>query len=157
MGLWIKTTLIVFLASVIAEVACGQNHHSNMNTEETEILKTVREWNRSFAQNDPERYFQFIHPELSIFLASSPYRIEGKSIDREEFEWSLNTGKTRVSLFQELQPKVHLLSKNSALVTYHTRGVYGPDGQEQMICLKETNVLVKENDKWLIVHIHVSK
>lgn len=142
---------------VLINTAYSQNNISIMNKLQTEVFEAVVEWNMSFNNNDPETYFTFIHNDLSLFVASSPYRIEGKTDDREEFEWSLKNGRTRVSLFQELQPKVQILSMTSALVTYHTRGIYGSEGQEQMIYLKETNVLVKENDEWKIIHIHVSK
>jgi ketosteroid isomerase-like protein len=128
-----------------------------MDTLQTEVMITVKNWNTAFEQNQPETYFEFIRDDLTLFIPSSPYRIDGKSDDREEFEWSLAKGRTRVSLFQELQPHVQLLNASTAVVTYHNRGAYGPEGQEQITYLKETNVLVKENGSWRIVHIHVSK
>ena len=124
---------------------------------EKEVLEAVKVWNQAFDQNDPDSYFNHIHEDLSLFIPSSPYRIDGKTDDREEFKWSLRSGRTRVSLFQELQPKVQILSETSALVTYHTRGLYGSEGQEQIAYLKETDVLIKEENQWKIVHIHVSK
>jgi len=124
---------------------------------EAEVIAVIKEWNNAFTQNDPDTYFEYIHEDLTLFIASSPYRIDGKKDDREEFEWSLGKERTRVSLFQELQPKVQMLGETVALVTYHNRGAYGPDGEEQMLYLKETNVLVKENGRWKIIHIHVSK
>ena len=45
---------------------------------------------------------------------------------------------------------------NTAVVTYYTRGTYGPEGQEKVIYLKETDVLVKVDSEWKVVHIHVS-
>lgn len=148
---------ILILSAVLVVKAYLQNEISMMNKLETEVLTTIKEWNRSFDRNDPESYFTFIHKNLSLFLASSPYRVEGIEDDQEEFEWSLKNGRTRVSLFQELQPNVQILSPTSALVTYHTRGIYGNEGQEQMIYLKETNVVVKEYNHWKVIHIHVSK
>ena len=122
-----------------------------------EVWETVVQWNDQFEQNNPDEYFKYIHEDLSLFIASSPYRIDGKQIDRKEFEWSLKNGRTKVHLFQELQPDIQLLSETSALVTYHNRGVYGVDGNETLVYLKETNVLKKENGQWKIIHIHVSK
>ncbi|MBK6546255.1 MAG: nuclear transport factor 2 family protein [Saprospiraceae bacterium] len=34
---------------------------------------------------------------------------------------------------------------------------YVSDGSEQVYYLKETNVLIKEDEKWKIIHIHTSK
>ncbi|MBK6546251.1 MAG: nuclear transport factor 2 family protein [Saprospiraceae bacterium] len=36
-------------------------------------------------------------------------------------------------------------------------GSLWPDGSEQVYYLKETNVLIKEDEKWKIIHIHTSK
>ena len=120
-----------------------------------EVLEVVKTWNDFFSANDPDSYFSFIHDDLTLYVPSSPYRIDGKDIDREEFEYSLGKGWTKVGLFQELQPQVQLYD-NTAIVTYYTRGSYGEGDREKVVYLKETNVLVKQEDKWRIVHIHVS-
>ncbi len=127
-----------------------------MTDQEKEILQVVKTWNDCFARNDAAAYFTHIHEALTLFIPSSPYRIDGKQDDRDEFEWSLSKGRTQVHFFQELQPDVQVF-ENTAVVTYYTRGAYGPEGNEQLYFLKETNVLVKENGRWKIVHIHVSK
>ena len=100
-------------------------------------------------------YFQFIHDDVTLFLPACPYRIEGKQDDREEFEYSLKKGWTRIGYFQELQPRVQIIG-NTAIVTYHNRGTYGDGDKEQTISLKETDVLVKQEGKWKVIHIHVS-
>ncbi len=151
-----KTFILISLIIGIMSTVFAQKNVSYMNLTEQEVFETVRQWNQAFDQNDPKQYFFYIHENLTIFLASSPYRIDGKMDDIEEFEWSLQSGRTRVSLFQELQPRIHLLSETSALVTYHTSGLYGGEGNESMVYLKETNVLVKENGQWKIMHIHIS-
>jgi ketosteroid isomerase-like protein len=127
-----------------------------MTDREREVLEVVKAWNDSFSNNDPATYFTYIHDDLTLFIPSSPYRIDGKQDDKDEFEWSLSKSRTKVHFFQELQPIVQVYD-NTAVVTYYNRGAYGPDGNEQIYYFKETNVLVKENDKWKIVHIHVSK
>lgn len=130
--------------------------NKHMTTTEKEILAVVKTWNDSFMSNDNETYFTFIHDDLTLFIPSSPYRIDGKQDDKEEFDWSLSKSRTKVHFFQEMQPQVQLYN-DTAVVTYHNRGAYGPDGSEQMYYLKETNVLIKENEKWKIIHIHTSK
>lgn len=155
-----KTLISVLLLFVLTHSSFSQDNQSDttkMNEIKTEVLEVVRAWNKAFAANDPKTYFGYIHEDVTLFLPSSPYRIDGKKDDMAEFKWSLSTGQTRVSLFQELQPKVQVLSETSAVVTYHIRAVFGPEGEEQFAYLKETDVLVKENGQWKIIHIHVSK
>ena len=127
-----------------------------MTAAEEEIFTFVKTWNDSFMRNESETYFTYIHDDLTLFIPSCPYRIEGKSDDKEEFDWSLSKSRTKVHLFQEMQSHIQLYG-DTAVVTYHNRGAYGPDGNEQFYYLKETNVLIKENEKWKIVHIHTSK
>ena len=127
-----------------------------MTTAAKEILEIVKAWNDSFTRNDIETYFSYIHQDLTLFIPSSPYRIDGKQDDQDEFEWSLSKSRTKVHFFQEMQPKIQLYG-DTAIVTYHNRGAYGPDGSEQVYYFKETNVLIKENDQWKIIHIHTSK
>ncbi|MBK8484397.1 MAG: nuclear transport factor 2 family protein [Saprospiraceae bacterium] len=127
-----------------------------MTTAEKEILATVKAWNDSFKRNDNETYFTYIHDDLTLFIPSSPYRIDGKQDDKDEFDWSLSKSRTKVHFFQEMQPKIQIYG-DTAVVTYHNRGAYGPDGSEQVYYLKETNVLIKEDEKWKIIHIHTSK
>lgn len=90
-----------------------------------------------------------------MLTPSNPYRVEGLQADREEFEYSLQTGETRVGYFQEMRPKIQLCG-DVAVVTYFSRGSYGPEGQAKTAYLKETDVLVKREGAWKIVHIHVS-
>jgi ketosteroid isomerase-like protein len=134
----------------------ASNPIAKMTNTEKEVLETVKKWNDCFTRNDTQKYFEFIHDDLTLFIPSSPYKIVSRQDDKEEFEWSLNKSRTKVHFFQELQPQVQVYD-STAIVTYYTRGAYGPDGNEQMAYLKETDVLVRENGKWKVVHIHVSK
>jgi len=149
-----KRIIFFLIMMVISDTIYSQQQ--KLNNTETEVLNVIIAFNKAFANNNVEEYFKFIHADLTLFIASSPYRIDGKNVDKEEFVWSLKKERTKVSFFQELQIKVQILSPNSALVTYHNRGAYGSEGNEQILYLKESNVLVKEEDKWKIIHIHVS-
>ncbi len=124
---------------------------------EKEVFDVIKAFNKAFAANDVAIYFSFIHENITLFIPSSPYRIEGKIDDKEEFVWSLERERTKVGFFQELQPKVQILNKFTALVTYHNRGAYGAEENENILYFKESNLLIKENEQWKIIHIHVSK
>jgi ketosteroid isomerase-like protein len=123
--------------------------------DQAEVWSAVEALNQAFAKNDPEKYFDWIDEEITVLIPSSPYRIEGIVDDREEFEFGLREGYTKVGYFQELQPKIQVFG-DVALVTYYSRGSYGPEGKARTLYLKETDVLVKKNGRWKFVHIHVS-
>jgi ketosteroid isomerase-like protein len=120
-----------------------------------EIWKVVRDLNAAFASNDPGRYFALIDPEITVIIPGSPYRIDGIANDQEEFEFGLREGYSRVGYFQELQPKIQVFGE-VAVVTYYSRGYYGPEGKARTAYLKETDVLARRGGEWKFVHIHVS-
>lgn len=127
------------------------------NKTENEILGVIKSFNDSFLKNDPEKYFSHIADNFSLFIPNSPYRIDGKTVDREEFEYSLKTGKSKVWLFQMLQPRIQVQG-STAVVSFYSRGGFGTSINESNVFFyKITDVLAKEADKWKIIHIHVSK
>ena len=126
-----------------------------MDADEAEVWEAVQGFNRAFAGNDPERYFGYIDPDIIVLTPGNPYRVEGLVHDRQEFEFGLQEGYSRMGYFQELQPKVQCFG-DVAVVTYYSRGYYGPEGKARTIYLKETDVLVRRETGWKVVHIHVS-
>jgi ketosteroid isomerase-like protein len=147
-------TLAVGLAA-LALAAANPGETMGQAEAEREVLDVIEGFNQAFADNDPDRYFTFIDEEITVLTPSNPYRVEGIPDDREEFEWGIRTGKSRVGYFQEMQPRVQIYG-DVAVVTYFSRGSYGPEGGEVVAYLKETDVLVRREDGWKIVHIHVS-
>lgn len=128
--------------------------HADLSPEQ-HVWQVVEAFNQAFASNDPEHYFAFIDEEITVLTPSNPYRIEGIADDREEFEWGLKRGSGKVGYFQELQPQVRIYG-DVALVTYYSRGNYGADPAGKTLYLKETDVLVRRELGWKVVHIHVS-
>jgi ketosteroid isomerase-like protein len=137
------------MPSVAGETALRGAEHA--------VWQVVEAFNRAFVAGDVERYFAFIDEEITVLTPANPYRVEGIADDREEFEWGLRAGTGRVGYFQELQPVVRV-SGEMALVTYYSRGSYGGanEGSGKTLYLKETDVLIRRQDGWKILHIHVS-
>jgi ketosteroid isomerase-like protein len=126
-----------------------------MQRDKQQVWEVVEAFNHAFATGDVEGYFSYIDPEITVLTPANPYRIEGIADDREEFVWGLRAGTGRVGFFQELQPFIRI-SGNMALVTYYSRGSYGSEGAEKTLYLKETDVLIRRQQEWKILHIHVS-
>jgi ketosteroid isomerase-like protein len=122
---------------------------------EQAVWAVVEGFNRAFAENDPERYFSFVGEEITVLTPGNPYRVEGRAADREEFEFGLRAGYSQVEYFQALQPSVRVYG-DTAVVTYFSRGRYGPVSQAKLAYYKETDVLVRRAGAWQIVHVHVS-
>jgi ketosteroid isomerase-like protein len=126
-----------------------------LSPDQQEVWQVVEAFNRAFAANDPDAYFQHIDADITVIIPSSPYRIEGIGPDREEFEFGLREGYSRIGYFQELQPLIRVFG-DVAIVTYYSRGFYGAEGKARTAYLKETDVLIKRDGRWKVTHIHVS-
>jgi ketosteroid isomerase-like protein len=122
---------------------------------EQEVWTVIQNFNRAFAVNDADTYFTYIDEDIIVLTPGNPFRIEGIEPDREEFEFGLQRGYSRIGYFQELQPSINVFGE-VAIVTYYSRGSYGGEGSAKTLYLKETDVLVRKADVWKIVHIHVS-
>lgn len=144
---------VAIAAALPAPLTIGAAEMEKPTLPEEEVLAVVKAFNDAFEANDPERYFTFVDEEIVVLTPSNPYRVEGVADDRQEFEWGLHTGRTHVGYFQELQPLVKIHG-DVAIVTYYSRGSYGPD--ETVRYLKETDVLVRRPEVWKFTHIHVS-
>jgi ketosteroid isomerase-like protein len=129
------------------------SQHRKLMPDEQEVWQVVEAFNQAFAANDSEHYFTYIDDDIIVLTPANPYRIEGVAADREEFEFGLREGYSKIGYFQELQPKISVFG-DAAVVTYFSRGSYGPTGKT--LYLKETDVLVKRDGRWKVVHIHVS-
>lgn len=129
---------------------------SDWTKEQAEVWRTVEAWNDAFEANNAAAFFDHMTPDVSLLTPSNPYRVEGIADDRQEYEFGLKNGYAEVSLFQEFQPLVEVVG-DMAYVTYYNRGWYGQGDRASMVYLKETDVLVRDGDRWKIAHVHVSK
>lgn len=123
------------------------------NQEEKIILDIVNRFNEALTESDIDKYFSFIDENFTTFVSSSPYRIDGIFDDKEEL---VNMYKTRrFVIFEEMQPLVQTFGE-CAVVTYHVRAVLESNGEKITIYLKETDVLIRKDETWKVVHVHIS-
>jgi len=127
---------------------------SHWSAEQRSVWAVVVEWNNAFARNDGDAFFAYVHDDITLITPAHPYRVEGIRDDRAAYDFELASGESRVNFFQVMQPLVRVYGE-MAVVTYFSRGYYGPDGGV-IGYFKETDVLVKEDDQWKVIHIHLS-
>ena len=51
------------------------------NSDKQDVLRTITDWNDHFAHNRTEEYFKYLSDDVTLFIGSSPYRIEGLKED----------------------------------------------------------------------------
>ena len=147
---------LVALSAQAAEPAVISDYsQASWGEDQRAVWQVIVRWNRAFAENDVERYFEFIDQNITVLTPGNPYRVEGIIDDRNEFEFGLSTGRSEVGFFQMMQPLIRVFG-DMAIVTYFSRGYYGSDNGN-ILYFKETDVLNLQDGNWKIVHIHLSE
>lgn len=147
---------LVALSAQAAEPAVISDYsQASWGEDQRAVWQVIVRWNRAFAENDVERYFEFIDQSITVLTPGNPYRVEGIIDDRNEFEFGLSTGRSKVGFFQMMQPLIRVFG-DMAIVTYFSRGYYGSDNGN-ILYFKETDVLALQDGNWKIVHIHLSE
>lgn len=122
---------------------------------EKELLEVENRITAAFLKKDVESFINGSDERLSCFHASNPYRMD----DRQSIENALKTFykySTATGLYK-VQPRIQIYG-DCAIVTYHfietgeAEGgkLYGYEG-------KQTDVFVKKQGKWTLVHFHSSR
>ena len=144
-------------ATDVGNLTHNPHHMANWTKAEREVWQAIEIWNRAFAENDAEAYFQYISDDITVLTPSNPYRVERKPDDREEFAFGIRMAYNKVGIFQEMTALVRVYG-DTAFATYFSRGYYGEaSAGGTMAYLKETDVLRRIDGQWKIVHVHVSK
>jgi len=150
----VRSTTALMLSVLMPPLSMSAEPPPGWSAAQHEVWRTVVAWNDAFARNDTEAFFRFFDPQITVIAPGVPYRVIGIRDDREEFEFSLKRGVSRVGYFQELDPHV-AVHGDAAVVTYYSRGFYGAESGTTRY-YKETDVLIRRDDSWKIVHIHIS-
>lgn len=125
------------------------------NSAEKELLEIENRMTAAYLSKNIAAFFQDTDEGLSAFHASNPYRID----DRRTIEAALKVfykDSSPTGLYK-LQPRFQIHG-DAAVATYHfvevgdAEGgkVYGYEG-------KQTDVFVKKQGKWILVHFHSSR
>jgi len=140
---------VVMLLSIQSGSATGQGNP------EKELLDAENRLTSAYVGKNVEAFFQDSDEGLSAFHASNPYRID----DRRAIESALKTFykySTPTGLYK-VQPRVQLYG-DAAVVTYHFIETGEAEGGKLFAYEgKQTDVFVKKQGKWTLVHFHSSR
>ena len=121
---------------------------------EKELLDIEDKMTAAYVSKNLQAYLAFIDPSVTAFHASNPYRID----DRQVVQDALGTfykGTDPTGLYK-LQPRVQLYG-DTAVVTYHFLETGGEGPRSYAYEGKQTDVFVKKQGKWTLVHFHSSR
>jgi ketosteroid isomerase-like protein len=145
----VSCLIIVLLLALDSGSATAQGN------QERELLDIENRITSAYVSKNVEAFFQDSDEGMSAFHASNPYRID----DRRTIESALKTFykySTATGLYK-VQPRVQLYG-DAAVVTYHFIETGEAEGGKLFAYEgKQTDVFVKKQGKWTLVHFHSSR
>jgi ketosteroid isomerase-like protein len=141
--------VIVLLLAIDSGSATAQGN------QERELLDIENRITSAYLSKNLEAFFQDNDEGLSAFHASNPYRID----DRRSIENALKTFykySSPTGLYK-VQPRVQIHG-DAAVVTYHFIETGEAEGGKLYAYEgKQTDVFVKKQGRWTLVHFHSSR
>lgn len=128
-------------------------------TPEAEVEQTIRQFYTHLNTGDFEKAFQFVKPGCEGFHPSGLL----KRIPNEQVHAMIvakYTAEHAEGNIRQVQPKhlsVRMLGTDHAIATYYPEGIQVEDGVSSHFMGRATLVMSKADDKWSLVHWHVSK
>jgi ketosteroid isomerase-like protein len=144
-------SVLVFMLLLAVE----QVGTTGQNRPEKELLDIENRMTSAYMSKDMAAFFQDVDEGLSAFHASNPYRLdERKTVEdglKTFYKYSTATGLYKV------QPRVQIVG-DAAVVTYHFIEVGEAEGGKLYAYEgKQTDVFVKKNGRWTLIHFHSSR
>lgn len=121
---------------------------------EKELLDIEDKMTAAYVSKNLAAYLQYIDPAVSAFHASNPYRIDDKQVVQDALGMFYKNSDP--SGLYKLQPRVQLYG-DTAVVTYHFLETGGEGPRAYAYEGKQTDVFVKKQGKWVLVHFHSSR
>jgi len=142
------------LFSLILIVLFSFNIHSTFaqtwNQEQSEVWNIMEKLYDAIKSSDHEKYKSLLHKKFSIWFDDETFPSDRASHNIWEAHWFANT-EVKIS---EILPLRIIIVDNIAVVHYLAKSLRTRDDETAMRQSKWTDVLIKENDQWLLITTH---
>jgi uncharacterized protein (TIGR02246 family) len=146
--------IIVFLA-----LACflpwWRGFHTVADTDASkDVLDVVRQFQNAAIHGDAAVLSQIFDAKITHFHPGSPYRFVGRERLVEEFSLFAKTAQD--IHFEMVDPQVQMAGNDVAVVTYYIVESWTEKGASRNQKEKATEVYVKREGRWSMIHGHYS-
>ena len=140
---------------IVLMLALNSGSATAQGNQEKELLDLENKMSSAYLSKTVEGFFPGDEEGVSTFHASNPYRMD----DRRSIENALKTFykySTPTGLYK-VQPRVQIYG-DAAVVTYHFIETGEAEGGKLYAYEgKQTDVFVKKQGKWTLVHFHSAR
>jgi uncharacterized protein (TIGR02246 family) len=123
--------------------------------EAQEVLKVVRRFQDAGVKGDTAALMQIFDPDVTHFHPGSPYRFVGA--ERLANEFAIASKSVQDMHFEMVDPDVQFPTQDVAVVTYYIVESWADkNGARTNVKEKASEVYVKKNGAWMMIHGHYS-
>ncbi len=148
------TTKTALYGSALSRIGVESGMTPAQNNPEKELLDIEDKMTAAYVTKNLTAYLQYIDPSVSAFHASNPYRIDDRQVVQDAL--SVFYKSTNPTGLYKLQPRVQLYG-DTAVVTYHFVETASEGTRDYSFEGKQTDVFVKKQGKWVLIHFHSSQ
>ena len=125
-----------------------------------EIKEVINKYCLAIGSQDEKDFKSIFSTKKKCHLISVGTSFENVDSIYKDFVIALiQSHYTKIALIKDEEPKINFIDENNAVIIfkYHTDCILRQNGEKFGISGVETQVLIKEDGHWKIVHIHYSK
>ena len=120
------------------------------NQEQSEVWNIMVEVYDAMKSSDHEKYKSLLHEKFSIWFDDETFPSDRTSHNMWEAYWIQNTEVKIIEVF----PLRIIIVENIAVVHHLAKSLRTIEDKTALIQAKWTDVLIKENDQWLLITSH---
>ena len=120
------------------------------NQEQTEVLNVMVEVYDAVKSNDHEKYKSLLHEKFTMWFDNETFPSDRASHDMWEAYWMANTEN---KIVETLPLRINIVN-NVAVVHHLAKSLRTIEDKTALRQSKWTDVLIKENDKWVLITSH---
>ncbi len=145
---------ILLLASVLAP-RWGDFRLGAADSARQEVLEVVRQFQDAGIHGDKAALNKIFDPNITHFHPGSPYRFVGR--DRLVQEFDVASNNQQDMHFEMIDPQIQEAGNDAAVATYYiVESWTDKNGERSSAKEKATEVYVKSNGRWVMIHSHYS-
>jgi ketosteroid isomerase-like protein len=146
---------IIFSLLAICFLASAEKYYSSAQTDASAgVLEVVRQFQSAAIRGDQATLNQTFDLNITHFHPGSPYRFVGR--DRLVQEFEIASKNQQDMHFEMVDPQVQMAGRDAAVVTYYIVEDWTEKGGPRSAKEKATEVYVKKDGRWIMIHGHYS-
>jgi uncharacterized protein (TIGR02246 family) len=144
----------IFTAVMLITFVCFMRSAYSQTDATDEVLQTARRYQTAGIRGDAQALSDIFDTNITHIHPGEAYRFVGRERLVQEFVTA--AARMEKPSFEMLEPRVQFASPDAAVLTYYISERWLENGNARRVSEKATEVYVRRNAKWIMIHSHYS-